>query len=197
MTFRLGLTGSIGMGKSTTAEMFRAEGIPVWDADAAVHRLYQAGGAAVEPIQQLAPSAVTEGAVDRDELKALLSDNPELIKELEAIVHPLVAQDRTRFADASDAEITVFDVPLLFENGSEAWFDAVCVVTTSAQEQSRRVLARPGMTQEHFDFVLSRQMPDKEKRQKADFIIRSDTRETAQQDVVSTLDTIRQGLTDA
>lgn len=173
---RLGLTGSIGMGKSTTARLFAERGAAVWDADAAVHRLYARGGAAVPAIAALAPDAVVGGAVDRDRLrKAVLADET-LLPRIEAAVHPLVAEDRAAFlaeAEAAGRAVAVCDVPLLFETGVAGAFDAVAVVSAPAEVQRARVLGRPGMTAEAFEAILARQTPDAEKRARADFIIDS------------------------
>jgi dephospho-CoA kinase len=171
MTFRLGLTGSIGMGKSTTAALFAAAGIPVWDADAAVHRLYAKGGAAVAPLATLCPKAVSGGSVSREMLKAEIARNPALLPALEALVHPLVAGDRTSFLAQTSADIALLDIPLLFENGTEADLDATLLVTAPAALQRARVLARPGMTEAHFQTLLARQMPDAEKRKRATHIV--------------------------
>lgn len=169
--FRLGLTGSIGMGKSTTAEFFRKSGLPVWDADAAVHRLYAPGGAAVAPIARLIPAAASELGVSRDVLKQELAKDPAFLADIEAIVHPLVAADRDRFAAETVTDIAVFDIPLLFEKGTEAEMDATLLVTAPPALQRVRVLARPGMTEAQFGLILSRQMPDPQKRARATHII--------------------------
>ena len=169
--FRLGLTGSIGMGKSTTAGFFRAQGVAVWDADAAVHRLYGQGGAAVAPISALVPEAVIDGVVSRPALSAQLGQDPTLLPRIEAIVHPLVAADRAEFLRQTVSDIAVFDIPLLFEKGTEAEMDATLLVTAPPELQRRRVLARPGMTEAQFQLILSRQMPDAEKRTRATHII--------------------------
>lgn len=171
MPFRLGLTGSIGMGKSTTAAFFAAAGVPVWDADAAVHRLYRAGGAAVSPIAKLWPQAVVDGAVDRIALKALIATDPSILAMLEPIVHPLVAADRALFLASATADIVVFDIPLLFEKGTEADMDATLLVTAPPALQRVRVMGRPGMTEAQFQTILARQMPDAEKRSRANHII--------------------------
>lgn len=170
----LGLTGSIGMGKSTTGRMFADEGALVWDADAAVHRLYARGGAAVEPLGQAFPGVVVDGAVDRTRLAETLGRDETAFKRLEAIVHPLVAQDRANDLAAARADgvrLAVLDIPLLFETGGEAFVDAVVVVTADPEVQAARVLARPGMTRERFEAILSRQTPDAEKRRRADFLV--------------------------
>jgi dephospho-CoA kinase len=168
----VGLTGSIGMGKTETARMFARLGIPVYDSDAAVHRLYEPGGAAVTAIDQAFPGVVTDGRVDRALLSKQLAGNDVAFKRLEAIVHPLVAEDQRRFLEsARDAEMVVQDIPLLFETGGHRRMDAVVVVSAPAELQRSRVLARPGMTAEKLDQILSRQMPDAEKRAQAHFVV--------------------------
>lgn len=180
MSYLLGLTGGIGMGKSTASRMFRDLGHPVWDADEAVHRLYAAGGAAVAPVAAAFPDALSQGAIDRAALKRVLAADPGALRRLEAIVHPLVAADRADFiARHRDHPLIVLDIPLLFEGGSERQMDGVAVVSTDAETQRRRVMARPGMTEDTFRMILSRQMPDAEKRARADWIIPSDTMEGA------------------
>jgi dephospho-CoA kinase len=171
----LGLTGSIGMGKTTTAQMFRDAGVPVYDADAAVHALYQPGGQAVAPIAEAFPGVVgATGAVDRLALRTALGTDAAAWKRLESIVHPLVQQAQTAFlAKARDEgrTVVVLDIPLLFENGGEKIVDAVVVVSAPKAVQRERVLARPGMTPEALNAILAKQTPDAEKRAKADFII--------------------------
>lgn len=169
--FRLGLTGSIGMGKSTTAALFRDEGIAVWDADAAVHRLYAPGGAAVAPLAALCPAALRDGGIDRAALKDWIAADPEALSRIEAVVHPLVAADRAAFLQAARADIVVLDIPLLFEKGSESEMDATLLVTAPPEVQRARVMARPGMTEAQFNAILARQMPDAEKRARATHII--------------------------
>lgn len=169
--FRLGLTGSIGMGKSTTAALFAAEGIPVWDADASVHTLYARGGMAVAPVAALCPAALVDGAIDRSALKSWIASDPTALKRLEGIVHPLVAEDRASFLAQSESDIVLLDIPLLFEKGTETEMDATVLVTAPFSLQRRRVLSRPGMTEEQFSAVLARQMPDAEKRSRATHII--------------------------
>lgn len=170
----LGLTGSIGMGKSTTAAMFEAEGVPVYDSDAAVHALYAAGGAAVAPVEAAFPGVVVDGAIDRARLSAKVVGDPEALAKLEAIVHPLVGAHRIGFFEKAQAEgrdIVVLDVPLLFETGGQRSVDKVVVVSAPPEVQRARVLARPEMTPEKFDAILARQLPDAEKRARADFVI--------------------------
>ena len=176
MTLKLGLTGSIGMGKSTTAAMFRALNVPVWDADEAVHRLYAPGGAAVAPIAAAVPMALVDGAISRARLKQAIASDSTLLDRLEDIVHPLVAKDRARFLrHHATAPLVLLDIPLLFETGADAWLDAVLVVTTDPYTQRARVMARPGMTEALFSEILSRQVPDAEKQARADHVIETQT----------------------
>lgn len=191
--FVLGLTGSIGMGKSTTAKMFADAGAEVWDADAAVHRLYAQGGAAVDAISKLCPAAVIDGAVDRGQLKTWISTDDQALTRLESVVHPLVAEDRATFIQSATADIVVCDIPLLFETGAERQFDAVAVVSAPAKIQKHRVLARAGMTEEMFATILARQMPDAEKRAEADYVISTRSLESARAAVQSIIEEIKQG----
>lgn len=170
----LGLTGSIGAGKSTTAAMFARRGAVVWNADDAVHALYARGGAAVEPLGEAFPGVVIDGAVDRTRLAETLGQDAAAFRRLESIVHPLVAiarLDALAAARAAGVRLAVLDIPLLFETGGDRGVDAVIVVTVDEDIQRQRVLTRPGMTPERFEAILARQMPDAEKRQRADFII--------------------------
>lgn len=192
MRFKLGLTGSIGMGKSTTAAMFVNKGCALWDADAAVHRLYSAGGAAVEPMRAAFPEAIEAGAVSRDALKRIIAQDPDALARIEAIVHPLVAQDRETFIREADADILVFDIPLLFEGGGEAAMDAVACVTAPPDVQEARVLARGTMTAEQFRHIRDKQMPDAEKRARADYVIHTDTLDHARAQVREIVTEIRQ-----
>ena len=179
----IGLTGSIGMGKSTTAAMFAEAGLPVWDADAAVHRLYAAGGAAGPLLAPTCPEAVgPDGAVDRAALKDWIARDPGALAALERIVHPLVAADRAAFiarAAQAGAPAVVLDIPLLFETGTDREMDRVVVVSAPVAVQRSRVLARPGMTEAQFDTILARQLPDAEKRARADDVIETLTLEQA------------------
>ena len=197
--YRLGLTGSIGMGKSTTAGFFVAAGVPVWDADAAVHRLYRAGGAGAAAVAGIAPAAVVDGAVDRDRLRQAVAADPGLLARIEARVHPLVAADREGFlARHAGAAVVVLDIPLLYETGGAGLVDGVLVVTAPTKVQRERVLARPGMTPEAFARILARQMPDAEKVARADFVIDSSRGlDAARADVLSLLERIRTGWRDA
>ncbi|TJZ92189.1 dephospho-CoA kinase [Paracoccus gahaiensis] len=180
MTYRLGLTGSIGMGKSTTAGLFRDLGHPVWDADAVVHDLYAPGGAAVGPVSAAFPGALRDGGIDRAALKDALAADPGALARLEALVHPLVARDRQAFVTRhADRPLVLLDIPLLFESAAPPDLDGVAVVSTDADTQAARVLARPGMTPETLRMILARQMPDVEKRRRADWIIPTDTPEAA------------------
>jgi dephospho-CoA kinase len=168
----LGLTGSIGMGKSTTARMFADAGVPVHDSDATVHRLYS--GAAAQLVEAEFPGTVTAGTVDRAELAKRVLDNPYALKRLEAIVHPLVRADADAFVErhrAAGAELVVLDIPLLFETGARHRVDEVVVVTADPDIQRQRVLARPGMSEDKFRAILAQQVPDAEKRRQADYII--------------------------
>lgn len=168
-----GLTGSIAMGKSETARMFAARGIPVFDSDAAVHQLYAAGGAAVESLRAIAPEAIVEGAVDRQRLAAAVQADPALLGKVEAVVHPLVKAHQIAFlreaAKASD--IAILDIPLLFETGRDRDVDVIIVVSAGAAIQRERALSRPGMTPEKLAFILARQVPDEEKQARADYVI--------------------------
>ena len=168
----IGLTGSIGMGKSTTMQLFAEQGVPVYDADAAVHAVY--AGEAVPVVEAAFPGTTADGKVDRQKLSAKVLGNPEALKKLETIVHPMLGAHRQQFlsdAEKSGAAIAVLDVPLLFETGGEKRVDAVVVVSAPADIQRTRVLARENMTEEKLDAILARQTPDAEKRRRADFVV--------------------------
>ena len=197
MSFCLGLTGSIGMGKSTTAQMFVEQGCALWDADAAVHRLYAAGGGAVAPMQAAFPEAVENGVVSREALRRIIGRDAGALKEIEQIVHPLVAGDRAGFRDRADADILVFDIPLLFETGGDKAMDAVAVVSVPADIQKQRVLARGTMTVDQFHQIRSKQMPDADKRARADFVIETDTLDHARRQVQDIVAQIRTRMKDA
>ncbi len=191
--FLIGLTGSIGMGKSTTAKMFAELGIPVWDADAAVHRLYAQGGGAVPAIAALQPDVVKNGAVDRARLKKWIGADNDALRMIEAVVHPLVAADRSAFIDAAartGQKMVLLDIPLLFETNTANSVDAVVVVSAPAEIQKARVLERPGMTTAHLQAILDRQMPDDEKRKRADFVIETVTLDAARAAVADIVEEI-------
>lgn len=190
--FLLGLTGSIGMGKSTTARLFADEGVPVWDADATVHRLYAPGQPAARAIGQRWPEVLApDGSVDRARLRAMVSADPGRLDWLNATVHPLTAADRNRFiAENGASDILLLDIPLLFETGAEALCDAVLVVTAPADVQRERVLAR-GMTEADFQIILARQMPDADKRARATYIIETLTEAQTRAEVRALLQRIR------
>lgn len=187
----LGLTGSIGMGKSTTAAMFAEAGVPVWDADEAVHALYAPGGAAVAPLAAAFPDAVRDGSVDRGALKARLAADKQALARLEAIVHPLVAASRAAFIAAhAAAPLIVLDIPLLFETGADRLCDATLVVTAAPEVQRARVMARASMTAEQLALILARQLPDAEKRARATHVIETQGLEqtrAAVQDLIAKL----------
>ena len=195
MTFRLGLTGSIGMGKSTTAAMFKAEGIPVWDADATVHHLYEPGQPAALAIAALFPAALDRnGRVNRHQLRAMIQADPSALNCLNAAIHPLVRQDRAVFLAAhADSPIILLDIPLLYETGMSDSCDAVAVVSAPQDVQRDRVLVR-GITEAEFDLILSRQMPDSEKRKRADYIIETTSLEAAHRAVKDVLADIQRRI---
>jgi len=173
---KVALTGSIGMGKSTVAAMFERAGVPGFDADAEVRRLQGKGGALVEVIGRRFPGSVDDGILDRERLANIVLDDPEELAALEAIVHPAVQAARERFiADHAGAAILLFEIPLLFETGSETAYDKIVVVSAPADVQRQRALARPGMTPEKFAAILERQMPDADKRAQADFVVDTGT----------------------
>ncbi len=194
MTVLIGLTGSIGMGKSTTARMFADAGCALWDADAAVHRLYAPGGAAVAPLAAAFPDAIEEGAVSRARLRQIIAEDPAALGRIEGIVHPLVAQDREQFvreARVQGIECVVLDAPLLFETGADRNMDVTVVVSAPPDLQRARVLERGTMTAAEFEAMLQKQMPDRDKRARADHVIATDTLEHAREQVQAVLAEIR------
>jgi dephospho-CoA kinase len=197
MTFCLGLTGSIGMGKSTTAGFFAEAGIPVWDADAAVRRLYEPGGAAALAIAARYPGATSpDGGVLRPVLRDMIRADPAVLDWLNDTVHPLTAADRGQFLqDHADAPIVLLDIPLLYETGADAGCDAVVVVSAPAATQRARVLARGEMSEADFQTILARQLPDAEKRARADYLIETTTLEAARAAVKDVLTDIRRKTT--
>ena len=197
MSFMLGLTGSIGMGKSTTAQMFAEEGCAIWDADAAVHRAYGIGGAAVAPVGEVFPEAIIDETVSREILKQIIGRDPEALKRIEAIVHPLLAADRGAFINDPQSDILVFDIPLLFETGGNTAMDAVACVTVPPETQRERVMARGTMTAEQFEAIVAKQMPAEEKCARADYVIDTSTMEGARQQVKRIVAEIRERLEDA
>jgi dephospho-CoA kinase len=197
MSFSLGLTGSIGMGKSTTAKMFAAAGCAVWDADAAVHRLYGAGGAAVEPMQAAFPEAIKDGAVSREALKVLIAADASILNRIEAIVHPLVAADRASFRVSTTADVLVFDIPLLFEAGGVAEMDAVVCVYVDAETQKARVMGRGTMSEAQFEQIRAKQMPIADKLAQSDYRIETITLAHAKAKVAEILTDIRGNKTHA
>lgn len=171
---RIGLTGSIGMGKSATAELFIAAGIAVFDSDACVHALYARGGDGVDAVGRAFAGVVVDGSVDRGKLSAVLAANPQRFKKLETIVHPLVNTCREKFVTDCEArgdDLIVFDIPLLFETGGDALVDKIVVVSAPEKVRRSRVLERPGMTPEKLDAIIARQMPDAQKRVRADYVV--------------------------
>lgn len=195
--FVLGMTGGIGMGKTTTSQMFAEAGIPIWDADAAVHRLYGRGGAAVGPMSEAFPQAIVEGAVDRARLREVIAADPTALPRIEKIVHPLVSADRTAFLANSEARIVILDIPLLFEGGGKGLCDGVVVVSAPADVQRARVLARGTMSEADFERIVARQMPDAEKRARADWVIETTSLEAARARVHEILSEIDRRLSDA
>jgi dephospho-CoA kinase len=197
MTYVIGLTGSIGMGKSTTAKMFADAGVPVWDADDVVRQLYRKGGGAAVLIAKNYPEAMENGEVSRAKLREMIAADPAVLDHLDALVHPLVGQHRAAFLADTTAQIVVLDVPLLFEIGADVDCDGIVVVSAPSDVQKQRVLERGEMSEADFTMILSRQMPDAQKRAKADWIVETLTLDGARQSVANILAEIEQGLPDA
>lgn len=193
MTFKLGLTGSIGMGKSTTANLFMQNGCAIWDADAAVHRLYAPGGRAVAPIGAEFPDVVVNGAICRDRLRKEIAKNPSTLSRIERIVHPLLADDRADFEASADRDILVFDIPLLFETGGDVHMDAVVCVMVPEDIQRERVLSRGTMSEAQFETINAKQMPIEEKCRRADYVVETDTLDHAAAQVRDIVNDIRRG----
>lgn len=191
----IGLTGSIGMGKTTTAQMFKSAGVPVWDADSTVHRLYSTDANAINAIAKICPDATKTGVVDREVLKDWIKATPTALRQIEQIIHPLVAQDRQTFLETNPAQIVVLDVPLLYETGLNKSVDVVVVVSTSPEIQRARVLSRPNMNTAQFETILAKQTPDADKRAGADFVIDTTSLDAAQAGVQTLLATLRAAKT--
>lgn len=194
MTILIGLTGSMGMGKSTTARMFAEAGCALWDADAAVHRLYAPGGAAAAALAGIFPGAMEAGAVSRDRLRQIVAQDPKALARLEAIVHPLVQKDRAGFvarARREGKDCVVLDIPLLFETGADRDMDVIVVASAPPEIQRARLLERGTMTPAELDAILGNQMPDADKRARADYVIETDTLEHAGEQVQAVLAEIR------
>ena len=194
MKFKLGLTGSMGMGKTSTAFLFEKYNCGVWDADKAVHRLYRRGGEAVKPIAKLFPKAITEGSVNRTELKKYLSEDFDQITLLENIVHPLVSADREIFIEKTKYKINVFDIPLLFETGSNKMMDKVACVLVSKPIQMERIRSRKSMTENQIEKIMRQQMPIEEKCRLSDFVIETYNRDDTEKQVVSVIKEINSYL---
>lgn len=197
MSFKLGLTGSIGMGKSTTAKMFADLGCAVWDADAAVHRLYGVGGAAVPLFEAQFPEVVVDGQVSRAALRSLIQNDPTVLGTIEQIVHPLVKSDRDAFVASADSDILVFDIPLLFETSGNSEMDAVVCVTVSPELQEKRVLDRGTMSRQQFEQIRAKQMPNAEKVARSDYIVETTTLESARTQVQEIVAQIKRRLAHA
>jgi len=197
MSYLLGLTGSIGMGKSTTAALFAARGCLIWNADLAVHRAYNEGGDGVAEIKKIAITAVDSNSVNRDKLRTLILEDPTLLAKIEAIIHPIVQKDRQAFIASNLGSILVFDIPLLFELNSESDFDAVACVLSTFEMQKTRVMARPGMTRTHLEMIISKQLPAADKAARANYIINTATKDIARAAVDSIIKDIKRKLENA
>jgi dephospho-CoA kinase len=197
MSYLLGLTGSIGMGKSTTAALFAARGCLIWDADLAVHRAYNEGGDGVAEIKKIATTAIDSNSVNRDKLRTLILEDPTLLAKIEAIIHPIVQKDRQAFIASNPGSILVFDIPLLFELNSEADFDAVACVLSTFEMQKTRVMARPGMTRTHLEMIIGKQLPAADKAARANYIINTATKDIARATVDSIIKDIKRKVENA
>ena len=194
MKFKLGLTGSMGMGKTSTASLFEKYNCGVWDADKAVHRLYGRGGEAVKPIAKFFPKAIKEGSVNRTELKKYLSEDFDQITLLENIVHPLVSADREKFIEETKYKINVFDIPLLFETGSDKTMDKVACVFVSKSLQMERIRSRKSMTENQIEKIMRQQMPIEEKCRLSDFVIETYNKDDTEKQVLSVIKEINSYL---
>ena len=194
MSYLLGLTGSIGMGKTTTCALFAERGCAIWDADQTVHRAYGLGGAAVEPVSKILPQIMVKKQINREKLRQIISKDKSILPRIEAIIHPLVRKDRQDFISANPSSILVFDIPLLFELNAEADFDAVACVFLEPKVQKDRVMARPGMTKSYFEMISKKQLPAAEKVARSDYVINTATPRTAVIAVDTILKDIRRKL---
>ena len=197
MSFLLGLTGSIGMGKSTTARLFVEHGCRIWNADDAVHEAYSVNRTAVTQLSKIAPTSILDGCVDRRLLRKLISNDPTLLAKVEAIIHPIVEKSRQRFIKKYPKDILVFDIPLLFETGSQDQFDAIACVLIDYKTQLERVLARKNMTKGHFDLIFSKQLPAIQKANRADYVIDTSTPSSAKSSVIKIITDIKKRFKDA
>lgn len=188
---KIGLTGSVGMGKTTTAKVFEKLGCDVWDADKTVHKLYSKGGKAVVEVAKLFPSSVEDGSISRSRLKALLKNEPKNLKELEEIVHPLILEDRQNFQKYTTSDVVVFDIPLLFETGADKEMDKTVCVFTSTKKQMERLKNRNKGYDDYYKQLISKQMPSNEKCDRADFVIETTSHTAVEKRVIEILDILR------
>ena len=188
---KIGLTGSVGMGKTTTAKVFEKLGCDVWDADETVHRLYSKGGKAVVEVAKLFPSSVEDGSISRSRLKALLINEPKNLKELEEIVHPLILEDRQNFQKHTTSDVVVFDIPLLFETGADKEMDKTVCVFTSTKKQMERLKNRNKGYDDYYKQLISKQMPSNEKCDRADYVIETTSHTAVEKRVIEILDILR------
>ena len=188
---KIGLTGSVGMGKTTTAKVFEKLGCDVWDADETVHRLYSKGGKAVVEVAKLFPSSVEDGSISRSRLKALLINEPKNLKELEEIVHPLILEDRQNFQKHTTSDVVVFDIPLLFETGADKEMDKTVCVFTSTKKQMERLKNRNKGYDDYYKQLISKQMPSNEKCERADYVIETTSHTAVEKRVIEILDILR------
>tara|TARA_X000000950_G_C13732632_1_gene584938 strand:- start:133 stop:708 length:576 start_codon:yes stop_codon:yes gene_type:complete len=188
---KIGLTGSVGMGKTTTAKVFEKLGCDVWDADETVHKLYSKGGKAVVEVAKLFPSSVEEGSISRSRLKALLKNEPKNLKELEEVVHPLILEDRQNFQKHTTSDVVVFDIPLLFETGADKEMDKTVCVFTSTKKQMERLKNRNKGYDDYYKQLISKQMPSNEKCDRADYVIETTSHTAVEKRVIEILDILR------